>query len=63
MYFNFLSFVGIDYKFINLSYVNIVDVFLELFNKVLCEFIEIFLQFLMRVKINNGKVIFCLVYY
>lgn len=63
MYFNFLSFVGIDYKFINLSYVNIVDVFLELFNKVLCEFIEIFLQYLMRVKINNGKVIFCLVYY
>lgn len=43
IYFNFLSFVGIDYKFIILSYVNIVDVFLELFNKVLCEFIEIFL--------------------
>lgn len=63
IYFNFLSFVGTDYKSINPSYANTVDVLSEPSNKAPCELTEILSLLLMRVKTNNGKVIFRLVYY
>lgn len=41
IYFNFLSFVGTDYKSINPSYANTVDVLSEPSNKAPCELTEI----------------------